>query len=85
MEEQPNPQQAQFRPATAPQLPTTGYSPKLRDEKFRSEFREQEVTPPISLQEQAGAGADVSLSSTEGESTVSEAADKPYYTKNVEV
>jgi hypothetical protein len=84
MEAQPNPVQPNFRPTRAPQLPTTGYSPKLRDEKIKKEIDMKELTPPASPPEQAGSDARVPTNTSEEESTVSEAADKPYYNKHVE-
>lgn len=84
MEAQPNPVQPNFRPTRAPQLPTTGYSPKLRDEKIKNEIDMKKLTPPASPPEQAGSDARVPTNTSEEESTVSEAADKPYYNKHVE-
>lgn len=79
-----NPPQQQFRPTRAPQLPTTGYSPKLRDDKDKTEITMKEITPPASPIEQAGSDARVPISTSEEDSTVSEAADKPYYNKHLE-
>eukprot|EP00029_Vermamoeba_vermiformis_P009455 TRINITY_DN4714_c0_g1_i1.p1 TRINITY_DN4714_c0_g1~~TRINITY_DN4714_c0_g1_i1.p1 ORF type:complete len:158 (+),score=3.13 TRINITY_DN4714_c0_g1_i1:61-534(+) len=73
-----NPPQQQFRPTRAPQLPTTGYSPKLRDDKDKTEITMKEITPPASTIAQAGSAARVTISTTEEDSTGREAAGQDY-------